>query len=193
MGGVVRSCLASFFPSPDGNGQTFWKGVWWDSDGRPVRSVYDVLADGSDPARPLAERQSLEDAVLDGRRGRTGFFEDDLVTCFVPRDPSSVVHLLVVPREHIRNTSHLDPSKHLPVLEHMRAVGEQQLRLCASRLGVPIDSPVFIFHVPPFNSIDHLHLHCHLPPFDSRLKRWKYAPGTCWCRSYSDIRRRLLE
>lgn len=30
------------------------------------------------------------------------------------------------------------------------------------------------FHIPPFNSVQHLHLHAHGLPYRSLIRRWKY-------------------
>eukprot|EP00747_Dinoflagellata_sp_TGD_P138140 gnl/TRDRNA2_/TRDRNA2_175751_c4_seq3.p1 gnl/TRDRNA2_/TRDRNA2_175751_c4~~gnl/TRDRNA2_/TRDRNA2_175751_c4_seq3.p1 ORF type:complete len:202 (-),score=28.29 gnl/TRDRNA2_/TRDRNA2_175751_c4_seq3:85-690(-) len=170
----------------------FSKGVWLDARGEVIGSVYDDVREGRDPRRPLEERLSLPEAMNAGDRGRRGWYEDDLVSCFVPRDPAAVVHLLVVPREHVRNVAALDGPRHLELLQHMREVGQTQLRLCCERVeGSRMDKASFVFHVPPWNSIDHLHMHCFLRPYDNCWKWLKYRPGTPWCRSADDVIGRL--
>ncbi|CAE8621042.1 unnamed protein product [Polarella glacialis] len=192
MGGQIASGTASealVHPAAS-DGLVFRKGVWVHQSSQAVfRSVYDDVREGKDPLRPLEARTSLQDAMRDGQRGKTGFYEDDLVTCFVPRDPSASLHLLMVPREYVRNADDLQGTRHAALLEHMYAVGRQQLELCARELGLARSSgdSSYLFHVAPFNSIDHLHLHCLLRPFDSCvawLKYWALAP---WCRSIESI------
>lgn len=115
-----------------------------------------------------------------------------MATCFVPRDPAARVHLLVVPREHVRNVNDLRPEeRHLVLLEHLRAVGERQLQLCAGCLGTDAAAPLLLFHVPPFNSIEHLHLHCFLPPFDNVFKEIKYSPRGFWCATWAQVHAKL--
>lgn len=191
------SCRPSWCACCEGrkDGPFFRKGVWQTQDGAVTHSVYDDLREGLDPKRPLEARQPLPAAMGDGRRGLSGFYEDELVTCFVPRDPSAALHLLVVPREHIPNVNGLQrgDASHLLLLERMRKVGETQLRLCGEQLGWPPDvAHSFVFHVPPFNSINHLHLHCLVAPYDSLRKKLKYWGGTPWCRTWEEARSRLL-
>ena len=45
------------------------------------------------------------------------------------------------------------------------------------------------FHVPPFNSVDHLHLHALRPPFASLADRVSFLEGTWWCRSFDRVLR----
>merc|ERR1711879_134829 len=67
-----------------------------------------------------------------------------------------------------------------------------QLTRCRGRLGFADDSmPLsFWFHKPPYTTIDHLHLHCLLQPFDEN-KAW-YRSGTKWCCSFQGLMMRLL-
>jgi len=42
----------------------------------------------------------------------------------------------------------------------------------------------YCFHVPPFNSVDHLHLHCIAPVEEMTwLGRLKYYEGSFYCQS----------
>jgi hypothetical protein len=49
------------------------------------------------------------------------------------------------------------------------------------------------FHIPPFNSVDHLHLHVLAPA--SQMKTYfrfvKYQTGTVWCTSLMKVLQRL--
>jgi diadenosine tetraphosphate (Ap4A) HIT family hydrolase len=165
----------------------FAKGVWYDSEGRVERTVYDDLREGAHARRPIDRRVPLADAP---HPGYDGFFEDDLVMVFVPDKPCAAEHLLVVPKDNSLRTCRSVAPEHLPLLRHMQSVGEQQL-LARSRRA---DSPAradgrleFSYHVPPFNSINHLHLHAFALPFDSVPRRIKYLPGTPWCMAHERL------
>jgi diadenosine tetraphosphate (Ap4A) HIT family hydrolase len=169
----------------------FAKGVWYAPDGTAERSVYDDLRAGAHPKRPPDRRLPLADAP---RPGFDGYYEDELVMAFVPDKPCAAEHLLIVPRDIALKTVNSLTADHLLLLEHMRAVAEAQLRARAARADSPAAARApleYSFHVPPFNSIDHLHLHAFAPPFDSFFKRVKYFPGTPWCASYDAVCERL--
>ena len=60
----------------------------------------------------------------------------------------------------------------------MHAVGRSLLEQHAP--GAPQE---FGYHLPPFNSVDHLHLHCFALPFTPPWKIIKYTPvglGSLW-------------
>ena len=52
---------------------------------------------------------------------------------------------------------------------------------------------IFCFHAPPWNSIDHLHLHCIRTPFAGLFQRIKYTPGSLWCVAHEEVRESLLQ
>lgn len=90
--------------------------------------------------------------------------------CFSDRSPAASVHLLVIPRSHIANVQSLT-HKDTELVREMHAIGNKALDLVVqgSKQGRR-----FGFHIPPFRSVDHLHLHCLQLPFRGRMKALKY-------------------
>jgi len=83
--------------------------------------------------------------------------------------PAAVFHLLVIPRRHLESVKTLDAS-HISLVQDMLALGDEAL----TSVGAPEGNRRFGFHIPPFTSVDHLHLHCFGLPFRSTLAAWKY-------------------
>ncbi|CAI5716191.1 unnamed protein product [Hyaloperonospora brassicae] len=138
-------------------------------------------------------------------------YEDEDVTVFRPLAPVVVSHILVVPRRHIRNVNELTLDD-VALLHHMREVAANVLREMPrpSRLLAPLrkaertpgtavdsagddDDFKFAFHSPPFNSIDHVHMHAFRTR-DGRVgcaDSIKYHTETWWCRSFDEVTTRL--
>ncbi|KAL3661477.1 hypothetical protein V7S43_013675 [Phytophthora oleae] len=140
-------------------------------------------------------------------------YEDEDVVVFRPLAPVVVSHILVVPRRHIRNVNKLTPDD-TALLRHMHEVAASVLR-DMPRPSVVLSPPKaervhdatedctdednfesdfkFAFHSPPFNSIDHVHMHA----FRTRDGRFgcvgsiKYRTATWWCRSFDEVMTRL--
>ncbi|KAI9914671.1 hypothetical protein PsorP6_008441 [Peronosclerospora sorghi] len=168
------------------------KGVTYSHDGALVRCRFcEILESGEEPF----------------------LYEDDDVVVFRPLAPVVVSHVLVVPRCHIRNVNKLTQDD-AALLRHMREVAAMVLRNMPrpSVLLAPskaerahnvaedcIDEEdfesdfKFAFHSPPFNSIDHVHMHA----FRTRDGRFgcvgsiKYRTETWWCRSFDEVMTRL--
>ncbi|KHG02111.1 Histidine triad nucleotide-binding 3 [Gossypium arboreum] len=96
---------------------------------------------------------------------------DDKVVAFKDINPSAFRHYLVVPVEHIPTVNDLQRrNEDYTLVSHMINVGETLLRRDAPQSN----QYRFGFHQPPFNSVDHLHLHCFALPFIPRWKQLKY-------------------
>jgi sulfate adenylyltransferase (ADP) / adenylylsulfatase len=72
---------------------------------------------------------------------------------------SSVKHLLVITKDHIANALQVKDSS---IIKEMKVVGEKVLNNICDKLKVEERKFRFGFHLPPVNSIDHLHLHCFI-------------------------------
>jgi len=131
-------------------------------------------------------------------------YSDELVYVIADRRPAARLHLLVNPHEHIRHCKHLT-HHHKHIVAHMERVARQMLQ----KYGREGEQQPIGFHVPPFISVAHLHLHVLSGPFglpktcSSRgccpccsscchgALRAKYAMGCCWFRSMDSVLRRI--
>ncbi|PSN57716.1 Histidine triad nucleotide-binding protein 3, partial [Blattella germanica] len=88
---------------------------------------------------------------------------DDEFVVFPDIKPAAKHHYLVVTQEHIQNVKHI--------------IGRQVL----SEKGADLSDVRFGFHWPPFNSIQHLHLHAISPASNMGfIARQIFRPGTWW-------------
>lgn len=227
------------------------KGVRYGADGAVADCLFCRIAGG-------AERNPL-------------WYQDDLVSVFVPREPAAVLHLLVIPNRHVPTLAHLATDDDVALLHHMGRVAREQLaahhrhfdlhtrRL--TRMALPpshyafprgsvatstpggsesVTSPatatdasagagagagaeagggtestpsltppptpsspppappapppladdanvLLAFHKPPYNSIDHLHLHALYTPFVSLGGHSHFIVGAPWVRTLHDV------
>lgn len=90
---------------------------------------------------------------------------DDRAICLIDRTPGARHHLLVIPRERIRDVLSLRSTQlDIDLLHHMHRMGERALSevVKADEQGILLTR--FTFHVPPCTSVPHLHLHCLAGP-----------------------------
>jgi Scavenger mRNA decapping enzyme C-term binding len=80
-------------------------------------------------------------------------------------------------------------TKHIELAEHMGTVGTKLLEANAAAAGRSTTAASFLllYHVPPFNSIDHLHVHCFELPFKSWGHSKKYALSSHWCAAHKEV------
>ncbi|KAJ6704113.1 APRATAXIN-RELATED [Salix viminalis] len=102
----------------------------------------------------------------------TFLYSDDMVVAFQDISPSAFRHYLVIPVEHIPTVNELQKrDEDYSLVNHMLDVGKTLLHQDAPQST----EYRFGFHPPPFNSVDHLHLHCLALPF---IPKWKYLKYT---------------
>ncbi|KAJ7190750.1 HIT-like domain-containing protein, partial [Mycena pura] len=100
-------------------------------------------------------------------------WEDTHFVAFTDRRPASEHHIQLIPKRHIASVKSLR-KQDAELIRSMKAIGEKLL----DDLGVQPRMRVMGFHIPPFNSVNHLHLHLQSLPYKPR-RRLKYpiSPG----------------
>lgn len=104
-------------------------------------------------------------------------YEDDSFVAFKTIKPATHLHLLITPREHIKNVDSLTGREGVALIEKLVEIGKVAL-------GKYAEGAQYSFHVPPLNSIDHLHLHAIASP--ESMGTWsarKYHQDTFYCQS----------
>ncbi|GAA6010968.1 hypothetical protein JCM10207_004018, partial [Rhodosporidiobolus poonsookiae] len=128
------------------------------------------------PSRALAvgqgageQREGCIFCAVSAENGFAVVLEDPEFVVFRDRSPGSRVHLLAVPRRHVDNVKTLEPGD-VGMLRRLRAFGVEALQ----KVGVREEEARMGFHIPPFFSVNHLHLHLLSLPFPSLKGQLKY-------------------
>lgn len=146
------------------------KGVSYNAAGEVVNCVFCRIAN-RDPNEPA-------NVVLDSK--------DSKFISFVPLANVTSYHILVSPKHHVQNVNSLVNKYDVQLVKEMMAFGKEALlKYCDNEINPNNhDEAMYCFHVPPWNSIDHLHLHVIGRPkemcFTSSIK---YFPDGYWCKS----------
>eukprot|EP00118_Oscarella_pearsei_P005125 m.23045 g.23045 ORF g.23045 m.23045 type:complete len:144 (+) comp28432_c0_seq7:789-1220(+) len=102
--------------------------------------------------------------------------EDEQFVAFRDIHPAAEHHYLVVPKQHVGNPKTLG-QEHRELVTKMVGVG----KLVIEKQGGNPEAARYGFHWPPFNTVQHLHLHAVFPVegmgFISRLI---YRPNSFW-------------
>ncbi|TEB19416.1 HIT-like protein, partial [Coprinellus micaceus] len=122
---------------------------------------------------------ALKRVVVFRRVERGQPLQDDSFVAFDDIRPAAKHHFLVTPKAHVESVRTLN-KEHVPFLKNMEKVGIALM----DKYNVPEDERRMGFHIPPFNSVDHLHLHVHALPYRSP-PRSKEVPHCARLRSLS--------
>ena len=129
--------------------------------------------------------------ILNGDSPSRDYAETSELLAFRDRSPKAEFHALVIPKRYVPNLYSLT-NDDLDLVRDMRRLA---LDLLEDRVPRARDANDYVlcFHVPPFNSVDHLHLHVLAPT--SRMawihRYGKYRCGTRWCIEESEVIDRL--
>ncbi|KAH7911360.1 HIT-like protein [Hygrophoropsis aurantiaca] len=96
-------------------------------------------------------------------------WEDDDYVAFRDHNPSAVHHIQVIPKVHIDSVKSLTRAD-VNVVDRLQSISHNIL----DGLGIPISDRRIGFHIPPFNTVNHLHLHVQALPYKSFARRMKY-------------------
>ncbi|OSD06501.1 HIT-like protein [Trametes coccinea BRFM310] len=107
--------------------------------------------------------------IFCGVSKESGFNVNEKYVVFTDINPSSQHHLQVAPRRHIESIKSLDKS-HVQMIKDMIEIGHEVL----DNLDVPPNLRRLGFHIPPYISVGHLHMHVQALPYRSILRRLKY-------------------
>jgi diadenosine tetraphosphate (Ap4A) HIT family hydrolase len=103
-------------------------------------------------------------------------YEDEEFIAFPDIHPAAKNHYLIIPKAHYGNPKSLD-GRHLGLVQKLKDVAYTILEQeNADSKDVKIG-----FHWPPFNSVQHLHLHVVSPASQmSLMSRSIYRPNSWW-------------
>ena len=129
--------------------------------------------------------------ILRGKVPASVYAETNTLLAFRDRTPRAPLHGLVIPKRHIRSVRNLVPDDLNTVVE----MKEMALGIIREEQPKAYDEEDYIlcFHIAPFNSVDHLHLHVLAPSssMDYLYRNGKYRNGTIWCTGVDDVIGRL--
>jgi diadenosine tetraphosphate (Ap4A) HIT family hydrolase len=132
-------------------------------------------------------------SILRGEISSNSLDESNTLYAFQDIHPAAPLHGLVIPKKHIKSVYSLT-SNDLPMLYEMKEMAHHLLQTYTT---VSVDDTthfLLVFHIPPFYTVDHLHLHVLAPvkEMDFFYRQIKY-PSTevRWCTHIDNVIRRL--
>ncbi|XP_069701378.1 adenosine 5'-monophosphoramidase HINT3-like [Periplaneta americana] len=118
--------------------------------------------------------------ISDGREKSEILYKDDEYVVFPDIKPATKHHYLVITREHIPNAKVLS-SEHKHIVEKLVEIANQVL----TEKDADLTDVRYGFHWPPFNSIQHLHLHAISPASNMGLiSRLIFRQDSWWFVSH---------
>jgi diadenosine tetraphosphate (Ap4A) HIT family hydrolase len=132
--------------------------------------------------------------ILRGQAPALVLAETNHLLAFQDIHPRAPLHALIIPKRFVQDISTLTPDD-VPLLQDMHAMAIQLLQHYHPNALSQQDDYILCFHVPPFTSVSHLHLHVLAPASQMKFyyKKIKYTSETRWCTSYDRVLTRLQQ
>lgn len=130
--------------------------------------------------------------ILRGEEPALTFAESTDLLCFEDIKPRAPTHGLIIPKRFIESVFDLTLAD-VPLLEEMQNMAVATMVARHGSDVVEKRDYNLCFHVPPFNSVDHLHLHVLAPQSEMHwFYRWvKYNTDMRWSVSLDVVLERL--
>ncbi len=157
----------------------------------PPPPFHDTNANGVAGGRYYSDNPSVFGRILDGSLPSRDYKETSELLAFRDRSPKAELHALVIPKRFIPNVYSLTPED-IRIVQDMRQMGLDLLEEQHPQTLITKDY-ILCFHIPPFNSVDHLHLHVLAPASKMNVmyRYGKYNCGSLWCISDLEVIERL--
>ncbi|WWC88129.1 uncharacterized protein L201_003033 [Kwoniella dendrophila CBS 6074] len=93
-------------------------------------------------------------------KGFNVIYEDNRLIAFHDRTPRADIHLLIIPRNHTVSSVEQLRKEHIPLIQSMRLLANDLIPTKPTTSPTTSSIPTKMgFHIPPFSSVPHLHLH----------------------------------
>ncbi|KAG0355467.1 hypothetical protein BG005_005588 [Podila minutissima] len=124
--------------------------------------------------------------IASGVRKEEILYQDDEILAFYDIKPAAETHIMVIPARHIVSV-HTVTVDDYDLLLRMKAKALDLLK----QFGHDVEASRLGFHIPPFNTVNHLHLHVLGGKFKSALRESKYEPGKIYYMELSQLLTKL--
>eukprot|EP00580_Thalassiosira_gravida_P003435 CAMPEP_0201619262 /NCGR_PEP_ID=MMETSP0492-20130828/41162_1 /ASSEMBLY_ACC=CAM_ASM_000837 /TAXON_ID=420259 /ORGANISM="Thalassiosira gravida, Strain GMp14c1" /LENGTH=202 /DNA_ID=CAMNT_0048088095 /DNA_START=72 /DNA_END=680 /DNA_ORIENTATION=+ len=158
----------------------------------PSTCIYHKPPPGVTP-KDYSDNTSVFGKILNGDLPSGPYHETSELYSFRDKSPHAKLHALVIPKRYIQNVYSLTPTKEdVALIQDMRQLGLDLLEEQQPR-ALEEEDYILCFHIPPFNSVDHLHLHVLAPASEMGFvyRYGKYNSGTRWCIGDLEVIERL--
>mmetsp|Transcript_11852 Transcript_11852/g.28361 ORF Transcript_11852/g.28361 Transcript_11852/m.28361 type:complete len:219 (+) Transcript_11852:94-750(+) len=156
----------------------------------PKASTYHEPPPGVD----YSTNPSVFGQILSGQLPTRTLKESTNLLAFEDRSPAADLHGLIIPKRYIESIFSLDGHEDIELVQEMHQMGLSLIEEYHPE-ALATGDYVLCFHIPPFTSIDHLHLHVLAPA--SSMSWWygsvKYKCPNWWCVSDTSVLERLQE
>ncbi|XP_053675774.1 adenosine 5'-monophosphoramidase HINT3 [Anopheles nili] len=107
-------------------------------------------------------------------------FQNERICIFKDIRPASDFHFLAVPNHHIDGVNSLSAADK-PLLQELK---QELVNILQSTGQLDPSAALFGFHIPPFTSVKHLHLHAIAPVGKMGfISRMIFRPNTMWFKT----------
>lgn len=205
--GLILSSVASYLPSFEKKDR---QGAFCE--------VHTQPASVSNTKDWFATNPTVFGSILRGEKPSVPYAESDTLYAFADRTGKADFHALIIPKVRIPSIYSLYPTDNEDSTtltktqqqqksrfdEYEKYKNDVDLLLDMKEMAKTIlkenqpdafaqEDYVLCFHIPPFYSVDHLHLHVMAPR--SEMTNWarfiRYNPGSRWCIGVDEVINRL--